>query len=55
MEFNGESLMVDYNGNVIACAGPGEQLLIAEIDMSGASLTREQKPYMRYRRPDLYE
>ena len=55
MEFNGESLVVDYNGNVIACAGSGEQLLIAEIDMSGVSLTREQKPYMRYRRPDFYE
>lgn len=55
MEFNGGSLVADYNGNIIACAGSEEQLLIAEVDLPAAARTRERKPYTRHRRPELYE
>ena len=55
MEFSGESVIVDYNGEIIACANAEEDLLIAEISLPDASKTQQQKPYMRYRRPSLYE
>ena len=55
MDFSGESVIVDYNGNIVACAGAEEQLLITDINLSGSTKVRGQKPYTRYRRPLLYE
>ncbi len=55
MEFSGESIVVDCNGNITACADSGEQLLIAETDLPSASQIREQRPYMRHRRPQFYD
>ena len=55
MEFSGESVVSDYNGNVTAAAGESEELLIADVDFSGATETRNNKPYTSLRRPDAYE
>ena len=55
MEFSGESIVVDYNGDVIDCADDEERLLIADIDVAATSEVRNQKPYMRHRRLHLYE
>ena len=54
MDFSGESIVADYNGNTIALAGDGETLLFAEVDLPAASATRERKPYTSLRRPELY-
>ena len=55
MGFSGESIVSDYNGERIALAGNGEELLIAELDMTAATRVREQRPYTSLRRPHLYE
>ena len=55
MKFSGESVVSDYNGNVIAAAGGSEELLIADVDLPGATETRNYKPYTSLRRPDMYE
>ena len=47
-------LHVDFNGETIALANDQEQLLYAEIDLSAARETRERKPYIALRRPELY-
>ena len=54
MEFSGESVVSDYNGNRAAFAGKKEELLIAEIDLPEATRVREQKPFTSLRRTDLY-
>ena len=54
MDFSGESLVSDYNGETLALAGDEEELLICEVDLPGAKKTREQKPYTSLRRPELY-
>lgn len=55
MEFSGESLVIDYNGNVITYADDKELLLIAEIDLVTATKIRDLKPYTNLRRPQLYD
>ena len=55
MDFSGESIVADYNGNTTALAGDEETLLFAGVDLFGASLTRARKPYTSLRCPELYE
>ena len=55
MDFSGESIVADYDGNTVALASDGEELLIAEIDLAGATGRRNQRPYTTLRRTDLYE
>ncbi len=55
MTFSGESVVADYNGDTAALAGAGEELLIAEVDLTAASETRRKKPYTNLRRKELYE
>lgn len=55
MNFSGESIVADYNGNTIAIAGHSEELLIADIYLSEATQMRVQKPYTGLRRKELYE
>ena len=54
MMFSGESVVCDYNGEMIAQAGNTEELLIAEIDLAGATKERLQKPYTSLRRTECY-
>ncbi|MBQ9031141.1 MAG: carbon-nitrogen hydrolase family protein [Parasporobacterium sp.] len=55
MEFAGESLVSDYTGKLTALAGQAEEMLIADIDMTGVAAARKTKPYTSLRRPELYE
>lgn len=55
IEFSGESLVTDYNGNRLVLADDREQLVVADIDMEGARKARIRKPYTSLRRPELYE
>ena len=54
MDFSGESIVADFNGNTLALADDREQLLFAEVDLSAARQARERKPYTSLRRTDLY-
>lgn len=55
MVFYGESLVSGYDGELVAVAGRGEELLVTEIDLPGASAARNKKPYTLLRRTELYE
>ena len=55
MMFAGESIVCDYNGQTISFAGRDEILLIADVDLHGASKTRKAKQYMSLSRIELYE
>ena len=55
MDFCGESIVADYNGDTIALAGNEETLLFAEVDLPAAAAARQRKPYTSLRRPALYE
>ena len=54
MEFSGESVVSDCNGNRIALAGKNEELLIAEVNLPEATRVRGQRPYTSLRRTDFY-
>lgn len=54
MDFSGESIISDYNGNTVALADDSERILYAEVDLSGATETRNKKPYTNLRRTALY-
>ena len=55
MVFSGESVVCNYDGDIISVAGLDEILLISEVDLSAAFEQRKKKPYTSLRRPDLYE
>ena len=54
MMFSGGSLVVDANGDTIAKAGSGEELLYAQVDMAASARIRAARPYTNLRRPALY-
>ena len=54
MMFSGGSLVVDANGDTIAKAGSGEELLYAQVDMAASARVRAARPYTNLRRPALY-
>ena len=55
MEFSGESIVVGFDGETIALAGDQEKLVLAEVNLGGAAIRRNQRPYTSHRRTDLYE
>ena len=54
MDFSGESIVVDANGNVAAKAGDQEQILYADIDLSESGKIRSSRPYTDLRRKERY-
>lgn len=54
IEFWGHSFVCDPFGRIIAQAGPGEEVLIAECDLSLLEETRQIWPFLRDRRIDAY-
>lgn len=55
MNFSGESIAVDANGNVICKADDTEQILYVDINLSESQRIRDNRPYTNLRRPDLYK
>lgn len=55
MDFSGESIVVDANGNVIAKADDKEQILYVDIEPKAASAIRAARPYTQLRRTEFYE
>ncbi|MDD2217698.1 MAG: carbon-nitrogen hydrolase family protein [Eubacteriales bacterium] len=55
IEFSGESVVVDYCGNVVSMANDKEQLLTAVIDLKEAARHRKNSPYFLSRRPSEYK
>ncbi len=53
MEFAGESLVTDVNGDLLVKADDSEQIVYAEIDPEESKKNR--RPYLSLRRTDLYE
>jgi len=54
MEFSGESMVADANGDVFALADDRETILYAEVDMEQAHKFSLRRPYKNLRRPELY-
>jgi len=52
--FAGKSFVVDPSGAVIATAGNEEELLVVDLDRRLIAQNRNQRPFLRDRRPDLY-
>ncbi len=54
LTFAGGSFAVDPSGKVIATAGTEEELLVIDIDRDLIAENRNQRPFLRDRRPELY-
>ena len=54
MDFSGESLIVDPNGEILFKADDKEQLIVCDIDLKEAEKLKKQKPYLSSRRPEFY-
>lgn len=54
MDFAGESLVADAQGNCLLKADDQEHLLLVDLDLAGAAALRAAKPYTCLRRPELY-
>lgn len=54
MEFCGESIVVDPNGEVIAKSDDQEQILYAEIDLAVVDKIQKERPFETLRRPEFY-
>jgi predicted amidohydrolase len=55
MDFCGESIVVDPNGDIVAKADDREQILYAHIDYTKVERARKVRPYLKLRRPEAYE
>ena len=54
MEFSGESILIDPDGNVLCKADDTEQLITAELDLQESETARQRRPYIHTRRPEWY-
>lgn len=53
-DFLGGSVIAGPDGELLASAGPGPELLYAEVSAEAARVARDAVPYLRERRPDVY-
>lgn len=54
MNFVGQSIIADPNGDVVVKANNVEQILYAEINLEQSSIVRNEKTYFSLRRPECY-
>ena len=55
MNFSGEFIVVNQNGEAIKKAGDQEEIIYVDIDLSDSKKIRESKPYTQLRRKELYQ
>ena len=55
MNFSGESIVVNPNGEVLKKAGDQEGIIYVDIDLSDSKKIRESKPYTELRRTEFYK
>ena len=54
MDFSGESIVTDANGDILALADDRETVLYVDVDMGQALRVGDMKPYKNLRRPNYY-
>lgn len=54
MDFSGESIIVDANGNTVLKADDRERILYADIDLAQSCEIRGRRPYTNLRRKEFY-
>lgn len=54
MDFSGESIVADANGECLLLADDSEGIFYADIDMAQSAAVRAKRPYTGLRRPELY-
>jgi predicted amidohydrolase len=53
IDFSGQSVVVNPNGDIVAKADDQEQILYADIDFDEIDRSREGRPYLKLRRPEF--
>lgn len=54
MDFAGQSIVINPNGDVIIKADDKEQIVYADIDITEVLDSRDKRPYLNLRRPQVY-
>lgn len=54
MDFAGQSLIIDPWGNLLAKGDDQERLIACDLDLSLARKAKEERPFLKLRRPDMY-
>ncbi len=54
MDFSGESIVIDANGDMIVKADDRVQILYTDIDLEQAKTIRNKRPYTNLRRTEFY-
>lgn len=54
MDFAGESMAVDANGEILAQADDTEQIVYVDINLEKSGKVREKRPYTQLRRKEFY-
>lgn len=55
MQFSGESIVTDADGNLLQMADDTEQIIYADVDLKESGKIRKSRPYTGLRRPQFYE
>lgn len=54
IDFAGESMAVDANGEILAQADDTEQIVYVDINLERSREVREKRPYTQLRRKEFY-
>lgn len=54
MDFAGESMAVDANGEILARADDTEQIVYVDFNLEKSGEVREKRPYTQLRRKEFY-
>lgn len=54
MNFSGESIVVNQNGEAIKKVGDQEEIIYVDINLSNSKKIRETRPYTQLRRTKFY-
>lgn len=54
MNFSGESIVVNQNGEAIKKVGDQEEIIYVDINLSNSKKIRESRPYTQLRRIKFY-